>query len=239
MPLLGGCSSYKNRPTPQQRPPYEPKRLVHQDTQQANQTILQTSRALASDLATAQTLQARYQSLRDKFSPQPDSNTHATFVGIQGMKDVLRNRPSPGEGDVNKFVAWAQAGAWEQFGPSHNHYDWWMFPLDRNSAGQGWKYTVYQQDIQALKADQDWLKDYRLGAILLMQSYGWDVKNHQPYTHPAPGQQWRNYGIRLGKLANSLILFEQWDLYASLSAYVECLTKRGIKLQSWVLNYFP
>ena len=46
-----------------------------------------------------------------------------------------------------------------------------MFPIDRSS-NQGLKYTVFKDDIQQLKSDIDWLKEYRLGAILLMQSWG-------------------------------------------------------------------
>jgi len=72
-----------------------------------------------------------------------------------------------------------------------------------------------------------------------MQAWGWDVKNCQCYSNPSQGQKWNNWDVRLGKMANSLILFEQWDLYASLEAYVKFLRNESISLQDWVLKYFP
>src|SRR5690606_19379020 len=140
-------------------------------------------------------------------------------------------------GDLTKFKNWAQTGEWRNF---HNyHYDWWMFPIDRASSGRGMQYTVYQHDIQQLKADPAWLQDYRLGAILEMQAWGWDVANKKMYPALALDQKWQYWDVRLGKLGHSLILFEQWDLYASVEAYVQHLTKSGVKLTDWVLKYFP
>ncbi len=171
--------------------------------------------------------------------PQPGRNADPSFVGIQGMKAALRSMPGSGHGNLTKFKAWAAAGQWHQFGPSHHHYDWWMFPTDRKTAGQGMKYTVHKQDIEELKKDATWLQDYRAGAILLMQSWGWDVHNQRPYAHPAAAQRWRHHDVRLGKLANSLILFGQQDLYHSLRAYADHLQAQDVTLQAWVLQYFP
>jgi hypothetical protein len=200
--------------------------------------ILQVSQDLANDVNSATKLQENYQALKKKFAGKAGNNSDSSFVGMQGIKDALRKRNMPGEGDLSKFIAWAQAGDWKQFGPSYHHYDWWMFPIDRSSSGQGLKFTIYAQDIQALKSDLAFLRDYRLGAILLIQSWGWDVKNKRSYAHPSPEQKWRNWDVRLGKLAHSLILFEQWDLYDSLKAYVKQLTENNIQLESWVQRYF-
>ncbi len=117
-----------------------------------------------------------------------------------------------------------------------------MFPIySRPTHGHGLKYTVYQQDIEELKKDKDWLKEYRLGAILLMQSWGWDVKNKCFYQQPEKGQRWTGYQVRLGKLATSLILFKQWDLYQSLEEMVIYLKdNRGfVKRDYHVKNSFP
>lgn len=198
--------------------------------------LFQANQQVANKLTAAQDLQNKYQTLKTQVRVTPGNNQDPTFAGIQGMKDALRNQSSAGHGDVNKFKKWAQAGEWKQFHATH--YDWWMFPLDRSS-GYGFKYSVYQDDIQQLRADPAWLKDYRLGAILLMQSWGWDVANKKMYTALAPDQKWQNWGVRLGKLGHSLILFEQWDLYAGVEAYVQYLTKSGVNLDNWVLKYFP
>jgi len=39
-------------------------------------------------------------------------------------------------------------------------------------------------------------------------------------------------------MADSLILFEQWDLYTSLAAYVRVWSNEGILLKDWVPAYF-
>ncbi|ACP20855.1 hypothetical protein Aasi_1488 [Candidatus Amoebophilus asiaticus 5a2] len=204
----------------------------------ATSILIQESYALAADLNGSNTLMYKYQDLKTQIGVKPGKNSHPTFVSIDGIKKALRHRKSSGEGDLKKFVSWAETGDWKQFGPSYQHYDGWMFPIDRIS-NQGLKYTVFKDDIQQLKADLDWLKDYRLGAILLIQSWGWDIKRKKNYTNPTAGQRWRKWDVRLGKLANSLILFEQWDLYGSLKSYVNYLMQSGVKLEGWVLGYFP
>lgn len=235
--FLGACTC--NRPKGPSKPDQDVALIpITQQPQKNTTTTLSQSLDLATNLQAAASLEASYQTLAQKFPGNPETNNDPSFVGMQGMKEALRNKPGNSHGNLKKFIAWAEARAWEQFEPNHHHYDWWMFPIDRASQGQGLRYTVYQQDIAALKGDTAWLKDYRLGAILLLQSWGWDVANGQYYPNPAPGQQWRDWDVRLGKLANSLILFGQWDLYASLKGYVVALTKQGIKLQPWVLNYF-
>jgi hypothetical protein len=202
------------------------------------ETLFQEAQVIAADLDAPRKLIYKYHNLTARVGVTPGNNLNSTFIGIKGIKNALRNRPAAGDGDLNKFIKWAKTGNWEQFGPNYHHYDWWMFPIDRTSS-QGLKYTVYQNDIQQLQSDLAWLKDYRLGAILLIQSWGWDVKNKKVYSNPAPGQSWRNWDVRLGKLANSLILFEQWDLYDSLKDYVNSLIQSGVKIEQWVLKYFP
>jgi len=202
-----------------------------------NQLLLKASQEMAADLSASSKLVSNYQNLQSKITVQQGNNLNASFVGIEAMKKALRNQDGAGNGNLNKFINWAQAGTWEQFGPNYHHYDWWMFPIDKSSQGYGFQYTVYQDDIQQLKEDRDWLKDYRLGAILLMQSWGWDVKNKKKYEVTMPGQQWRNWDVRLGKLIHSLILFQQWDLYDSLKQYVTYLNQSGVTLQNWIFNY--
>ncbi len=201
-------------------------------------TLLSKSEELASDLEAAAKLQPHYQKLTDKIDCKAGNSTDPTFVGIEGMKKALKNEPSGG--NLTLFKKWAKEGTWEKF---HSyHYDWWMFPIySRPTYGYGLKYTVCQQDIEELKKDKDWLKDYRLGAILLMQSWGWDVENRCFYQQPGKGQKWTDYQVRLGKLATSLILFKQWDLYQSLEEMVIYLRdNRGfVKGDYYVKSSFP
>jgi hypothetical protein len=238
--LLTNCNTCKkdNQPSiPLKCRKQEKNRNEKQDTFTFNQLLVKESQEMAADLSTSSKLASNYKNLQSKIKVQAGNNKNANFVGIEEMKKALRNKDGAGNGNLNKFINWAQAGIWEQFGPSYHHYDWWMFPIDRSSQGYGLQYTVYQNDIQQLKADLDWLKDYRLSAILLMQSWGWDVKNKKKYDTVAPGQQWRNWDVRLGKLIHSLILFEQWDLYDSLKQYVTYLTQSGVSVEKWIFDY--
>jgi hypothetical protein len=231
----GSCGGSLD-PSARQHEPLNSSDLDSHRTPIGTKTLFQASEQIANNLTAAQNLQNKYQSLKNQVSTHPGNNQDPAFAGIQGMKDALRSQPAA-SGDLNKFKRWAQAGEWKNF---HTyHYDWWMFPIDRSSSGQGMRYTVYQDDIQQLKADSAWLKDYRLGAVLLMQSWGWDVANRKMYTALSPDQKWQNWDVRLGKLGHSLILFEQWDLYAGVEAYVQYLTQSGVKLDKWVLKYFP
>ncbi|XWN35430.1 MAG: hypothetical protein ROO73_01405 [Roseivirga sp.] len=202
---------------------------------------------LANDPEAATKLQPTYQALSQKIQCRPGNNTHPDFVGIQGMKEALRNKENEtsgtfgkkGCGSLSKFKAWTEAEAWGQFGPKYSHYGWWMFPIDRVTKDGGYRYAVFKEDIEALKADEAWLRDYRLAVILLMYSWGWDIKGCQCCANPGPEQQWRHWDIRLDKLTNSLILFEQWDLYESLMAYVKTLHDQGVHLEERLLRYFP
>ncbi len=148
--ILGGCdhcrsSSKNDHPVaPIEREQEIPQETDGSDSVSAH-TILQESQQLAGDLSAATSFQSKYQLLKSQISVQPGNNQDPTFVGIEGVKKALRSLPGLGNGNLEKFVSWAQSGDWKQFGPSYHYYDWWMFPIDRSSQGQGWKYTVYQK----------------------------------------------------------------------------------------------
>lgn len=48
-----------------------------------------------------------------------------------------------------------------------------MFPIDRNSGGQGAKWTVYAGDVEELKRYLYFMRDYLRGFELLMAAWGW------------------------------------------------------------------
>lgn len=93
-------------------------------------------------------------------SPQADGedahkqlkrNTGHDSAGLDGVKAWQREQ-------LDKFERWAAKGDWGRFHGSH--YDWWMFPIDRDSGGQGAKWTVYAGDVEELKRDPDFVRDY-------------------------------------------------------------------------------
>lgn len=137
------------------------------------------------------------------------------------------------------FEQWAAEKDWKRFTPQYSHYDWWAFPIKRASAGQGDLYAVNAAEIQALKADDEFMKNYRRGVDLVVQSWGWDLSKEAlvPDNERLPDQKWTGYGVRLGKMADSLNLFDQQDYYKSLQQFFDMICVPATKqypLEKWV-----
>ncbi|HEX2582895.1 MAG TPA: hypothetical protein VHL30_02130 [Chlamydiales bacterium] len=113
-------------------------------------------------------------------------------------------------------------------------FDWWMFPIDRVSQGQGDKYQVNKAEIAALKKDPEFMQNYRTGVILVAKSWGWDLETGQDVTNEE--QRWMGYQVRLGKMLHSLVLFDQNDLHQAL---VQCIDRAELRpsLLEWVQTY--
>ncbi len=127
---------------------------------------------------------------------------------------------------LQSFEKWAKANQW---GKVHRaHYDWWMFPVERESSGYGDEYAVNTADVQALKADQEFMKNYRRGVVLVVQAWGWDLEQGKAIHPPAKGQRWTGYGVRLAKMSDSLRLFGETDLHQKLQKFFKehCLTQK-------------
>ena len=74
-----------------------------------------------------------------------------------------------GLGNLKKFRAWAEAGAWERFGPQHSHYDWWMFPIPGASSKP--EFMVGAGEVARLRQDPEFMANYREGVHLLFRSW--------------------------------------------------------------------
>ncbi len=148
-------------------------------------------------------------------------NTSPEFAGIKGIKEA-QNR------QLALFEQWAAARDWQRFHDSH--YDWWMFPIDRDSGGQSAKWTVYEGDIAELKQDQTFLDRYRHGVELLVASWGWDLDRADYLPDPAGDQQWQHWPVRLFKAAKSLRLFGLEPEFASLKKYALILMDSGERM---------
>lgn len=85
-----------------------------------------------------------------------------------------------------------------------HHYDWWMFPIDRSSTGKGEKFRLSDRHFTALSQNSAFLKDYVEGIRIVLDAWGWDLKNKRDISNGS--QRWDGYGIRLAKTANSLQL---------------------------------
>lgn len=141
------------------------------------------------------------------------------------------------------FEIWAFDKRWEWFKPNPTatspgaHYDWWMFPVSRSSAGYGDTFAVNFEQINSLKSDEEFIKNYRRGVELVLLSWGWNVKLDRPVpeSQRSDAQRWEGYGVRLGKMADSLYLFGEIELYAKVQKFFNHI-RHQYPLEQWVID---
>jgi hypothetical protein len=132
----------------------------------------------------------------------------------------------------------SQNGGWRHLQIHTEHhdsgFDWWMFPVDRSSATFGSDYKLNASEIESLKADPEFMTSYRNGVILVAKSWGWDLELNQDVTNKT--QKWSGYNVRLGKMLQSLSLFNQSDLSNNLVGMIHA---KGIgpSLDLWIQPY--
>ncbi len=145
------------------------------------------------------------------------SNTDSSFVGIEKLKQIHYKQ-------ITEFKFWASQDDWERF--HRSHYDWWVFPLNRQSS-YGMAYVVFENEIALLKEDSSFLTDYCIGIELVSASWGWNVLSKSYILHPKSGQYWDNWPIRLYKAASSAKLFGYDELFESLKYFALDLMNQG------------
>lgn len=148
---------------------------------------------------------------------------------IKRIKDEL-------EEQLGKFEKWAQSNQWGMFSPAHSHYDWFMFPVARVSS-YGKNYAVTEDEVKALKADSEFMTKYRRGVELVVRSWGWDLNTGILVEPRTADQRWTGYGVRLGKMGNSLKLFKEFELHRKVQKfYKEVCEKELVRypLEEWV-----
>lgn len=143
-----------------------------------------------------------------------ERNTHPEFVGTSGIKKHQRAQ-------LEVFMAAAEQGDWLQI--HEDHYDWWMFPVNEASSGQGWKFTVLEGDIAELKQDTEFMRSLLLGIELEARAWGWDLKRACYIDKPQPGQSWRYWPVRLYKAAKCAKLFGFQTEFDSLKKFAQDL----------------
>lgn len=153
------------------------------------------------------------------------------FVGCPALKNKQKEH-------LHKLKTLAAQGHWQHLQTHTAHpdsgFDWWMFPINRASAGFGDAYNIGERDIEALKNDPEFIKNYREGVILVAKSWGWDLENNRDVANNS--QAWTGYQVRLGKMLQSLTLFGQKDLHNRL---VGIINQKGIAptLEPWIQGY--
>ncbi len=158
--------------------------------------------------------------------PQPSSSETAK---------VKNERLSLGY-TLEDFEKWAASGRWDIF--AHAHYDWWMFPINRPSAGHGDEYCFSTQEFAQLKSNKEFMINYRRGVELVLKSWGWDMTANAPVANPSSGQCWTGYGVRLGKMADSLYLLGERELFNTVKTFYTQVCLPYSKLEGWIHEIF-
>jgi hypothetical protein len=154
-------------------------------------------------------------------------NMHPDFVGLNQMKKNLRDMKGHNHGSLNKFKDWVYNSEWDKFDHKNHEYDWWMFPINLPSS-KGFKYVVYESDIQELLQDNSYISDYVSGVKLLIRSWGWNIKTGEMYKELEEGQTWKNWDVRLRKVALSLKLFRRKSLFEDLKKFAKYLVENDM-----------
>ena len=149
---------------------------------------------------------------------EQQSNNHKEFVGINQLKEKHHLQ-------IENFEIWAKNRNWSEF---HNsHYDWWTFPIKAPSS-YGFAYSVFEHEINQLKADAEFVIKYLKGVELLMLSWGWEIYHEKLVNEPDKDQTWHGWPIRLHKCANSLEQFGFEKELKSVVKYARYLIEKGI-----------
>ena len=158
----------------------------------------------------------------------PTCNTNKYFIGLSKLK--LKHKSQ-----LDKFEQWNKKGEYKKFGPC-NHFDWWAFPINSDS-GKGYMYTVFQDEVNELLNDVEFVKNYKRGVELMVRSYGYDIINKLYLNEKNMG--YRNYDIRLRKIGQSLLVFQQVDYFKSLNEFVTHLeTNEGFKFNKKTMKRY-
>jgi len=152
------------------------------------------------------------------------------FVGTIALKKKLTYH-------LSKLEQLATQGQWKHIASHTNHpdsaFDWWMFPSDKPSRGQGHLYTVTKTDIARLKEDKEFMTAYKRGVELVLLAWGWDMQHSEPAQHPHPDQHWTGYKIRLEKIVYSLNLFGMTPSLCLVNKFIQA---HHIALADWATH---
>lgn len=168
--------------------------------------------------------------MMDRFKkPKPKQyvprKNNTPFVGINSLIAEQANQ-------VRRFKTWADNGDWAEF--HRQHFDWWTFPIDRGSAGYGFKYDISGQPLEDLKNNAEYIQSLRTAAELYLKSMAWDLKKHDWIANPDfdAGQDPVNNinQARLFKIGRSLQIHRLGDEFLSTREMVHSLRSGGYRV---------
>lgn len=166
----------------------------------------------------------------DKFKKGKDKKpvVKTNNTPFNGVNNLIKEQAN----QVIKFENWASTGNWSEF--HKQHFDWWTFPIDRGSAGYGFRYDISGTPLEDLKGNPEYIQSLRRATELYMRSMAWDLKKRDWISNPDfdAGQDPTNNinGARLFKIARSLQLHGLSDEFESTRGMAQSLRSAGYRI---------
>jgi len=132
--------------------------------------------------------------------------------------------------ELAKHRQLADSGQWRKI---HNdHYDWWMFPIDRGSAGFGEKYNIAGKPLKRLKRNRRFLKNVAEAIKINALALAWDIETSkyiEDINWDAGQDPWLAYPTRIWKMTRSAQILGLKKEFESLLLMQQSLADGGIK----------
>lgn len=132
--------------------------------------------------------------------------------------------------ELAKHRQLADSGQWRKI---HNdHYDWWMFPIDRGSIGYGEKYNIAGKPLKRLKRNRRFLKNVAEAIKINALALGWDIETSnyiEDINWDAGQDPWLAYPTRIWKMTRSAQILGLKKEFESLLLMQRSLADGGIK----------
>lgn len=155
-----------------------------------------------------------------------DKRSYWNRTPYGGDESVIAHQAD--ETDYHRFLA--SQGRWKEI---HNdHYDWWMFPIDRGSAAYGDFYNVAGEPLERLKKNIRFMDSLAEAVEIQARANGWSLYEKDFIKDPDwdGGQDWTNaYPTRIWKMARSAQIFGLGEEFESLKLMQRSLEASGIR----------
>ena len=132
--------------------------------------------------------------------------------------------------ELAKHRQLADLGQWRKI---HNdHYDWWMFPIDRGSISYGEKYNIAGKPLKRLKRNRRFLKNVAEAIKINALALAWDIETSQyieDINWDAGQDPWLAYPTRIWKMTRSAQILGLKKEFESLLLMQQSLADGGVK----------
>jgi len=199
-------------------PQLAPREITQNQSEEKQSSSLQHSSGKQETTPSSQlTPQKRKQSnvkVRPKFWNSRGRTRNPRRASLETMIKVQQKQ-------LNKFRNWASRNSWEKI--HHDHYDWYMFPIED---GSQYQYNVLEEDVKELLADSTWLAGFKEAVQLVAKAWGWDIDASMPIE--GEGMGWTGWDVRLAKVIRSLWIFGLEDYKESMQKYAWKVSPGGL-----------